>query len=372
MSPAFLALSSTLSNSSPRFLHSFPLCSIQSSSHRLRTIARTMCRQTQLVRFLSWNIDMDTKPITPRLHALLRQIDQLKPDIIMLQELTPSSFKFLANYLWLSPTSRTHSQSPPSSPSSNPPEIPPENIAPSDLPISQSSQTSQDQTPPPKKPKHQPLYHLHIDREWPETHPYFCILLTRNNLFYNPETTTHTFPTSKMGRAYISASGTISNGTHLFIATSHLESLKDSSEERKNQFSQILTMMRDKVENGYSTFFAGDTNLRESEVSAKQIQKVLPSNQQLNKKPKTALNKFGDAWVLAGSPDNHKFTWDVAKNDNLSFNADFKPRARYDRAFTLSPSKNERISQFRLVGLDRLECGKFISDHWGLCIDIIY
>lgn len=47
--------------------------------------------------------------------------------------------------------------------------------------------------------------------------------------------------------------------------------------------------------------------------------------------------QVGDVWQLCGSDTNDRFTWDMAKNDNLEFGNGFQPRARYDRYFGPSP-----------------------------------
>ncbi|CAN8063490.1 unnamed protein product [Agarophyton chilense] len=298
----------------------------------------------QTVRVLSWNIDMDTEPIGPRLHGLLQQIHHIKPDVIMLQEVTPLSFNLLSKFLW--------------------------DPQPQPQPKHRSAQSNSSSHPAPNK---EAPYHLHIDPTWPEQLPYFCLLLTRKNLLYNPETTFESFQTSNMCRGFVSASGIIHSGAMLFFVTSHLESLKESSVERKNQLGQLLDLMRHKVDEGYCVFFAGDTNLREAEVPASQIIKHTANALAAPKKRKSTKERFSDVWVLAGAPEQHKFTWDMQNNDNLDFEkAGFKPKARYDRAFVLSPSNAEHVSSFTLVGRQRLQCGKFISDHWGLCMDMLY
>ncbi|KAI0557762.1 tyrosyl-DNA phosphodiesterase 2 [Gracilaria domingensis] len=280
---------------------------------------------------------MDTKPIAPRIHGLLREIRTLKPDVIMLQEVTPVSFDLLSKFLWDKPQQQ-----------------------PDHLP---DNDTSPDKDAP---------YDLHVDPDWPQQLPYFCLLLTRKKLLFNPETVCKRFETSKMFRGYVSVSGIISSGALLYLTTSHLESLKESSSERKNQLAQLLDVMRHHVDEGYCAFFAGDTNLREAEVPASQVVKPATNGLTSQKKRKSTKDKFSDVWVLAGAQEQHKFTWDMKNNDNLKFEADFKPRARYDRAFVLSPSNTEQVSQFSLVGRQRLPCGKFISDHWGLCMDMLY
>ncbi|PXF41120.1 Tyrosyl-DNA phosphodiesterase 2 [Gracilariopsis chorda] len=314
----------------------------------------------QMVRFLSWNVDMSTEPIGPRMHGLLLQIRELKPDVVMLQEVTPISFKILGKYLWdtvdnvksdateqnMNSVGRTTGEK-------------------------ENGDVAQQQAPHSTALGHAP-YDLHIDPSWPEELPYFCLLLTRRKLFYNPSSSTTRFATSRMYRGYVAASGTISSGANLFIVTSHLESSKDSTVERKSQLLQILDTMRERVDEGYSTFFAGDTNLREAEVPASEIIKKPKAGESGRRKRKSMKEKFSDVWVMAGGSDENKFTWDTQSNDNLGMVGDFRPKSRYDRAFVLSPSNGERVSGFNLVGRERLECGRFISDHWGLCIDMIY
>lgn len=48
--------------------------------------------------------------------------------------------------------------------------------------------------------------------------------------------------------------------------------------------------------------------------------------------------KAGDMWQLCGADPARRFTWDMAKNDNLDFGGDFQPRARYDRCLILHHS----------------------------------
>lgn len=171
--------------------------------------------------------------------------------------------------------------------------------------------------------------------------------------------------------------------------TSHLESLKQGAVERKNQLAQILDLMRS--QNKGACVFAGDTNLREAEVPGSQIRKtvttppssakngevesaedVAPARKRRRKERDVNSGKFLDAWLAAGGIMEQKFTWDMQMNDNLPFAAAFKPRARYDRAFLLGGDKVEvKVDRFELVGKERLSCGKFISDHWGLWFEVV-
>lgn len=314
----------------------------------------------QMVRFLSWNIDMSTEPIGPRMHGLLLQIRELKPDVVLLQEVTPVSYQILGKYLWdtLDTIKSDGSQQN-------------TNSVVQAAGKEENGDTAQQQALRSTGFGQAP-YDLHIDPSWPEELPYFCLLLTRKKLFYNSSTSAMRFATSRMYRGYVSACGTISSGANLFIVTSHLESSKESTAERKSQLLQILDKMRERVDEGYSTFFAGDTNLREAEVPASEIIKKRKAGETGRGKRKSMKEKFSDVWVMAGGSDVNKFTWDTQSNDNLGMVGDIRPRSRYDRAFVLSPSNAERVSRFNLVGRERLECGRFISDHWGVCIDMIY
>jgi hypothetical protein len=53
----------------------------------------------------------------------------------------------------------------------------------------------------------------------------------------------------------------------IVVMTSHLESLVEHGAERKKQFSEILDYIKRQNEN-FNVVFGGDTNLRDTEVTA--------------------------------------------------------------------------------------------------------
>ena len=126
--------------------------------------------------------------------------------------------------------------------------------------------------------------------------------------------------------------------------------------------------------------------MREAEISAKDVCKTIDAEEKYrnSKKAKTSSTKkrrtttaggqkpkVSDAWILAGAPTAAKFTWDTLKNDNLDMGQmDFRPRSRYDRVFVLAPDDiSVKVKSFELVGKERLSCGKFPSDHYGVLVD---
>lgn len=156
---------------------------------------------------------------------------------------------------------------------------------------------------------------------------YFCILLARRGLFkpVSIETRAEAFGGSNMGRGLITLRATLNCGARIQVNTAHLESLKIGARQRKEQLAQIIRQLRGAAADGCTAFFAGDTNLRENEVPATDVAKTiveeakraqpLPSNhtQAAVRKKAKIQAKLADAWVLAGAPDEHKFTWDTGK-----------------------------------------------------------
>lgn len=75
-----------------------------------------------------------------------------------------------------------------------------------------------------------------------------------------------------------------------------------------------------------------------------------------------------DVWEHLGQPEDCRYTWDTLINTNK--NVDFKCRIRFDRLY-LRQAANDGVPQLRpegmaLLGLQKLECGRYISDHWGI------
>ncbi|XP_020637230.3 tyrosyl-DNA phosphodiesterase 2 [Pogona vitticeps] len=156
------------------------------------------------------------------------------------------------------------------------------------------------------------------------------------------------FPTTSMMRNLLAVHATVS-GNELCLMTSHLESTKNHGEERLKQLKLVLANMT-KVSDSATVIFGGDTNLRDKEVA-----KLggLPSN-------------VMDIWEFLGKPEHCHYTWDTSQNTNLGIQKDCK--LRFDRLFFRAASTGGQIipQSLDLIGLEKLDCGKFPSDHWGL------
>ncbi|NWU41890.1 TYDP2 phosphodiesterase, partial [Hylia prasina] len=156
------------------------------------------------------------------------------------------------------------------------------------------------------------------------------------------------FPTTAMMRNLLVVHVSIS-GIELCLMTSHLESTKNHSKERIKQLQIVLNKMQKESEST-TVIFAGDTNLRDREVT-----KLggLPDN-------------IKDVWELLGKPEHCCYTWDTHSNTNL--NIDFKCKMRFDRIYFRPAVEGGHFipRSMDLIGLEKLECGRFPSDHWGI------
>lgn len=319
---------------------------------------------------------MDTPPIKTRARALVHQIRLLKPDIVLLQEVTPETLPVLTFALREKKDRATSIIADVEGDADTGAEKKdldkPEQVSEG---AEESSGTDVQPTTA--------TYAFHIGEAWAEELPYFPVLLARSGLFKDGsvDTTAVRFPASRMHRAYISTSGELTaSGLRAAFLTSHLESLKESTDFRKAQLFRIFDRQRELVEKGVITVFAGDTNLREAEVPASDVVKTVAAEKRrqeggeapAKRRRVTTKDKFVDAWLAAGADAGEKFTWDMFRNDNLQFDAEFKPKARYDRVFMLWPKEMDvQVPSLKLVGKERLpSCGKFISDHWGVCVDL--
>lgn len=219
-------------------------------------------------------------------------------------------------------------------------------------------------------------FELHSDPSWQSRQPYFVAIFTRRNLFANkPDVIVEDFAGSRMGRGLVTVEGSLaSNGAKVAFVTSHFESEKDNSAQRKVQFERMVAQMRVRSEKGVTTIFGGDTNLREGEISAVTVAKKVESEakeRNASVARDDARRRVADAYIQAGADPKQKFTWDCEQNDNILNDWDFKPRSRYDRVFLFGPVLQFPIcTGWKLVGTNRLPCSKFPSDHWGVRVDI--
>ncbi|PKK34201.1 tyrosyl-DNA phosphodiesterase 2 [Columba livia] len=156
------------------------------------------------------------------------------------------------------------------------------------------------------------------------------------------------FPSTSMMRNLLVVHVSIS-GNELCLMTSHLESTKDHSKERMKQLKIVLNKMQKESEST-TVIFGGDTNLRDSEVA------------KLGSFP----NNIMDIWEFLGKPQHCRYTWDTYSNTNL--NAEYKCKLRFDRIYFRPAADGGHIipRSMDLIGLEKLDCGRFPSDHWGL------
>ncbi|NWU49103.1 TYDP2 phosphodiesterase, partial [Dromas ardeola] len=156
------------------------------------------------------------------------------------------------------------------------------------------------------------------------------------------------FPTTSMMRNLLVVHVSIS-GNELCLITSHLESTKKHSKERVKQLQIALNRMQEESEST-TVIFGGDTNLRDSEIT------------KLGNLP----NNIMDIWEFLGKPQHCRYTWDTHANTNLD--AAYKCKMRFDRIYFRPAAPEGHIipRSMDLIGLEKLDCGRFPSDHWGL------
>ncbi|XP_040823561.1 tyrosyl-DNA phosphodiesterase 2 isoform X1 [Ochotona curzoniae] len=160
------------------------------------------------------------------------------------------------------------------------------------------------------------------------------------------------FPNTKMMRNLLCVQVSLS-GNELYLMTSHLESTRGHAVERMNQLKVVLQKIQEAPESA-TVIFAGDTNLRDQEVT----------------KCGGLPNNILDVWEFLGKPKHCQYTWDTRVNSNLGIAAPCK--LRFDRIFFRAAADEGHIipRSLDLLGLEKLDCGKFPSDHWGLLCNL--
>ncbi|XP_041740106.1 tyrosyl-DNA phosphodiesterase 2 isoform X2 [Coregonus clupeaformis] len=158
------------------------------------------------------------------------------------------------------------------------------------------------------------------------------------------------YPTTQMMRNLLVAEVKFRD-QELCVMTSHFESCKGQAEERMKQLRVVLKRMTD-VPSNVTVLFGGDTNLRDTEVT-----KVggLPSG-------------VCDVWDQLGKQEHCRYTWDTKANSNKS--VPYVSRCRFDRVYLRpareGPGSRMAPDHMALVGLEKLDCGRYTSDHWGI------
>ncbi|XP_042566603.1 tyrosyl-DNA phosphodiesterase 2 [Clupea harengus] len=156
------------------------------------------------------------------------------------------------------------------------------------------------------------------------------------------------YPMTQMMRNLLVAQVSF-QGLEFCLMTSHFESCKNQSEERMNQLRVTLKKMME-VPEKTTVIFGGDTNLRDTEVV-----KVggLPVG-------------VCDVWESLGKEEHCRYTWDTKANSNKSL--PYVSRCRFDRVFLRPARQGPKMAadHMILVGQEKLDCGRYTSDHWGI------
>lgn len=246
--------------------------------------------------FITWNIDgLDLKNLPERARGVYSAIALYSPDVIFLQEVIPPYYSFLK--------------------------------------------------------KKASSYEIITGRD----EGYFTAIMLKKSRVKFKSQEIIPFPNTRMMRNLLCVHASIS-GNELFLMTSHLESTRGHAEERMNQFKMVLKKIEEAPASA-TVIFAGDTNLRDQEVTKCG---GLPSN-------------ISDVWEFLGKPKHCRYTWDTQMNSNLGIRATCK--YRFDRILFRAAADGGHIipQSLDLLGLEKLDCGRFPSDHWGLLctLDVI-
>ncbi|XP_067393675.1 tyrosyl-DNA phosphodiesterase 2 isoform X1 [Emydura macquarii macquarii] len=180
---------------------------------------------------------------------------------------------------------------------------------------------------------------------------YFTAIMLKNSRVKFLRQEIIPFPTTSMMRNLLVVHVNIC-GNELCLMTSHLESTRNHAKERLNQLRQVLKTMQEASEST-TVIFGGDTNLRDHEVT------------EVGGLPNNIL----DIWEFLGKPGHCRYTWDTNCNTNLD--ASYKCKFRFDRIFLRTAAEGGQLipRSLDLIGLEKLDCGRFPSDHWGLLCD---
>ncbi|XP_018419286.1 PREDICTED: tyrosyl-DNA phosphodiesterase 2-like, partial [Nanorana parkeri] len=159
------------------------------------------------------------------------------------------------------------------------------------------------------------------------------------------------FPTTSMMRNLLVVNVKLC-GNDICLMTSHLESTKEHAKERLKQLGVVLQKILE-VPSSTTVIFAGDTNLRDQEV----------------KKIGGLPSPIMDVWEFLGKPEHCRYTWDTKMNNNLKIPNSC--RLRFDRILYRSALDGGQVipQSLDLLGTEKLDCGRFPSDHWGLLCD---
>ncbi|KAG1671957.1 Tyrosyl-DNA phosphodiesterase 2 [Nymphon striatum] len=241
-------------------------------------------------KFITWNIDgLDNRNIDIRTKAVCTIIEREKPDLVHLQEVTIETLPHLKRKL-----------------------------------------------------------HLYEFLQ-PEDASYFVVTLIRKSTADIINHHVIDFPDTLMERNILCSKIKIGKAVINSMNT-HLESTRDHAEQRKVQLKIAFDAIS-KIDSSENVIFAGDMNLRDTELN----EVGLPDTME-------------DVWNTCGTRKECKFTWDASRNVNIQISSKYKPRCRFDRLYFRRTHPNTAApSYFGLVGIERIKHTQcFPSDHWGL------
>ena len=244
---------------------------------------------------LSWNIDgLDARDLKVRTSTVISVIKNLLPDVLYLQEIVPTTWEILNSGLGS-------------------------------------------------------IYECRCaNHELPYFHGVF--IRKSKRIIISDSMQIAKFPHSQMLRHLLHQKVRI-DGHVVHLLTSHLESMKASKDERKNQLSQCIEEILKCTTRDEVSIFGGDLNIRDEEVDAV----GLPEG-------------CADVWVMLGSDPEHQWTWDTSANNNLMVK--YKAKCRFDRLYLSQPPKSKTKitpTSLKLIGKDKIEkIERFPSDHWGV------
>ncbi|KAK2917306.1 tyrosyl-DNA phosphodiesterase 2-like [Channa argus] len=178
---------------------------------------------------------------------------------------------------------------------------------------------------------------------------YFNMMLLKKSRITVEKSGIVQYPATHMGRNLLVAR-VLFKGQKLCLMTSHFESGKSNTAERKRQLRLVMIRIN-KACDDVTVLFGGDTNLTNPEVAEVGLS-----------------SSVYDVWEQLGRPQHCRHTWDTEANTNIVLPSIC--RFRFDRVY-LRPASVDRVPKLEpdsmaLVGLEKLDCGRFTSHHWGI------
>jgi tyrosyl-DNA phosphodiesterase 2 len=178
---------------------------------------------------------------------------------------------------------------------------------------------------------------------------YFCGLLIAARCGV-VKTWRHNYTKSTMDRHYLAATFNLPDcSIPITIATSHLESMQPNTRIRMDQLRETFRSLHSEAPAG-AHIFLGDMNLEDGDLATD---------------PSAIPPTVVDVWEALGRDSETEITWDMDSNDIFLYETRGVKR-RYDRMYAAGYVTPTRL---HLIGKERLPCGLFPSDHWGLVAD---